>query len=62
MMQAAEYRLKAEAAFAAANDTNVDAHKRDYQDNAKMWLRLAELAEWQESMRMKGHLPDEFGA
>ena len=58
MMQAAEYRLKADAAFSAASDTNVDAYKRDYWDNAKLWLQLAELAEWQESIRLKGLLPD----
>lgn len=60
MMQAAEYRLKADAALAVANETDVDAFKRDYQEHAELWLQLAELAEWQESMRLKGHLPDQF--
>lgn len=58
MMCAADYRLKTNASFAASNDSPVNANKRDHEEAATMWLRLAELADWQEPMRLEGHLPD----
>lgn len=57
-MSASEYRAKAAASLEACLAAPTDALRLELRELVTSWSWLAKLADWQEAMRLKGHLPD----
>ena len=55
MMSASEYRTRAGQLLRQAGESLDGAEVAEFHRLAQQWLRLAELADWQETMRLQGH-------
>lgn len=55
-MSAADYAARAKAALDAAANCQDSTLIAEWQAMAVEWARLAKVADWQETMRVQGHL------